>query len=401
MGRRQLLRAAAGAAALAGGVQLLTPLAAAAAERVPKVDWVNINPAALAGWDVVDEAADGTSFTLRPKDVKGGAMKKALVLFVKPSPPFDPTTDKILDTLTRKQAPITLQFMKFENEPGNLKKVLQYGEDERFDVIAVMGSEATEYVRAAYEGGKLPCVSLFTKDPVLMGWSKGVDQGSGTNMAYCTNAVPIEVQLSYLTRLRDGVKNVAVLYATTSQSTVEAQVDPLRERAGSLGFTIHDVIVNNVSDPRPELDAGIPAVLAKMRQNDPDLSKSVFWATGTTSVLNGMGRIAERVGNVPVLSVYPDVVREGPGSALLSIGVTYDNIGYLGAKYLIDMMFRDQRPNTMPLGIVSPPDVAISFLKAAEIGLRIPFDIFETASRVYDRKGRTVRLDGRIVKAEN
>ncbi|HEV8633708.1 MAG TPA: hypothetical protein VG370_05635, partial [Chloroflexota bacterium] len=128
-------------------------------------------------------------------------------------------------------------------------------------------------------------------------------------------------------------------------------------------------------------------------------SRSVFWATGTTSVLSGMGRIAERAGSVPVLSVYPDLVREGPGSALLSIGVTYDNMGYLAAKYLIDLTFRDQRPSSLPVGVVSPPDVAISFLKAAEIGLRMPFDIFETASRVYDRKGRIVRLDGRIVKA--
>jgi putative tryptophan/tyrosine transport system substrate-binding protein len=395
LGRRQLLRGAAGAVALAGTAHLL-PQAAAAADRAPKVDWVTINPASLQGWDLVDEAADSSTFTLRPKDAKG-VLKKALVLFVKPSPPFDVTTDKILDVLQRKQAPISLTFMKFE-AGASLKRALAFGEEERFDVVAPMGSEATEVVREAYEGGRLPTVSLFTKDPVLMGWVKGVEQGSGTNMAYCTNAVPIEVQLSYLQRLRDGVKNVAVLYATTSRSTVEAQVEPLKQQADAYGFKIHDVVVNNVNDPRPELDAAMPLVLAKMKESDPTLGRSVFWATGTTSVLNGMSRIAERAGPVPVLSVYPDVVREGPGSALLSIGVTYDNMGYLAGKYLIDIIFRDQHPTKLPVGVVSPPDVAISFLKASEIGLRVPFDVFETASRVYDRRGRIVRLDGRIVK---
>jgi len=158
------------------------------------------------------------------------------------------------------------------------------------------------------------------------------------------------------------------------------------------------VIVNDVNDQVPELDVVMPRALDAMRATDPDLGASVFWATGTTSVINGIGPIAERAGGVPVLSVYPDLVREGPGSALLSIGVTYDNMGYLGAKYLIDLMFRGVQTTDLPVGVVSPPDVAISFLKAREIGLRVPFDIFETASRVYDKAGRAVRLDGRSVK---
>jgi putative tryptophan/tyrosine transport system substrate-binding protein len=40
---------------------------------------------------------------------------------------------------------------------------------------------------------------------------------------------------------------------------------------------------------------------------------------------------------------------------------------------------------------VSPPDIAVSFLKAREIGLRVPFSFFESASFVYDYDGRPVR----------
>jgi hypothetical protein len=40
---------------------------------------------------------------------------------------------------------------------------------------------------------------------------------------------------------------------------------------------------------------------------------------------------------------------------------------------------------------VSPPDIAISFLKAREIGLKVPFPFFENASFVYDYEGRPVR----------
>jgi putative tryptophan/tyrosine transport system substrate-binding protein len=40
---------------------------------------------------------------------------------------------------------------------------------------------------------------------------------------------------------------------------------------------------------------------------------------------------------------------------------------------------------------VSPPDIAISFLKAREIGLRIPFNFYESASFIYDYEGRPAR----------
>jgi putative ABC transport system substrate-binding protein len=43
------------------------------------------------------------------------------------------------------------------------------------------------------------------------------------------------------------------------------------------------------------------------------------------------------------------------------------------------------------VGLVSPPDIAISFLKAREIGLRLPFSFFERASFIYDYDGKAVR----------
>ena len=41
--------------------------------------------------------------------------------------------------------------------------------------------------------------------------------------------------------------------------------------------------------------------------------------------------------------------------------------------------------------MASPPDVAISFRKAREIGMRIPFALFESATRIFDNEGQQVR----------
>ena len=44
--------------------------------------------------------------------------------------------------------------------------------------------------------------------------------------------------------------------------------------------------------------------------------------------------------------------------------------------------------------MVSPPDVAISFRKAREIGMRIPFSLFESATTIFDNEGKLARSAG-------
>ena len=55
----------------------------------------------------------------------------------------------------------------------------------------------------------------------------------------------------------------------------------------------------------------------------------------------------------------------------------------------------------LKVGVVSPPDIAISFRKAREIGLRVPFTFFESASFVYDYEGRPARTTVSKFPADN
>ena len=104
---------------------------------------------------------------------------------------------------------------------------------------------------------------------------------------------------------------------------------------------------------------------------------------------------------VPVLSVVPEVVRAGEDSAVLSIGISFESNAHLAAIYGIDVLEDRVDAGDLPVGIVSPPDIAINFRKAREIGLEIPFSFFESASFVYDYEGRIVRQNGRPVESVN
>ncbi|HEY9721485.1 MAG TPA: hypothetical protein V6D47_05700, partial [Oscillatoriaceae cyanobacterium] len=137
----------------------------------------------------------------------------------------------------------------------------------------------------------------------------------------------------------------------------------------------------------------MPQAIARMRRDDPTLQNSIFWVVGSTAIFNHMALINRLAGRVPVLSAVPDLVTAGEDSAALAIGTTFEDDGYLAATYGAAILSHRAQPGDLKVGEVSPPDIAISFLKTHEIGLRIPFEFFEDANRVYDPQGRLATTD--------
>jgi putative ABC transport system substrate-binding protein len=101
--------------------------------------------------------------------------------------------------------------------------------------------------------------------------------------------------------------------------------------------------------------------------------------------------------NVPVVSLLPDLVQEGDISAVMSVGVSFDSNSILAAVYGVRILSEGVDPGSLPVGVITPPDVAISFAKAREIGLQIPFTMFESATFVYDPQGKLAREKGQLV----
>jgi len=140
----------------------------------------------------------------------------------------------------------------------------------------------------------------------------------------------------------------------------------------------------------------LPTVLAEMKKNDPETANSVFLVTSCTSLWEqpGLGEIAKLAGTTPVLSTITDAVSGGADGALIGIGLDRATAGHLAAVYVGRILSGKEKPETMPLGRVSPPDIAISFMKARQIGTAIPFELFENASFVYDYSGQRVQQYG-------
>ena len=362
---------------------------AASADPAPFSKWFKYNPDIQNNWDVVGEADKPMYVSIRRKGVSG-PVKRVMVLYPRPSSAYDTAITEILRTFAAKEINSQFDVVNFELNDARGKAAIQDAEKNKTDLVFAMGSESAAWLFDNYKGGALPVVTVCSKDPVQLGQMKDYDSGSGNNFAFTSLNVPVDVQMSYVHELRPDLKNLAVLVDMKNVSAVQTQAEPVAKYLQDKGVKVIWGSVQNPAKAREELTKIIPDAVRAMRQTDPDLSKSLFWITGSTSVFREIRTINEYADRVPVVSVVPEIVTKGPETAALAIGVSFESNARLAAIYGAQIL-NGTSAGKLRVGLVSPPDMAISFLKAREIGMRVPFSFFEIASFVYDYNGEPVR----------
>jgi putative ABC transport system substrate-binding protein len=362
---------------------------ATGAEPRPFSKWFKYGSDIEKSWDVESDAAQPMRVSLRSKGV-AGPLKRVLVLYPRPSSAYDIAITEILRTFAAKEINSQIEVVNFELNDARGKAALEAAEKNKVDLVFAMGSESAAWLFDNYKGGALPVVTVCSKDPVQLGQMKDYDSGSGNNFAFTSLNVPVDVQMSYVRELRPDLKNLTVLVDSKNISAVQTQAEPVAKYLKEKGAKVIWGSVQNPAKAQEELAKIVPDAVRAMRQTDPDLSKSLFWVTGSTSVFREIRTINQHADRVPVVSVVPEIVTKGPDTAVLAIGVSFESNARLAAIYGAQIL-NGSSAGKLKVGLVSPPDMAISFLKAREIGMRVPFSFFEIASFVYDYNGEPVR----------
>jgi putative ABC transport system substrate-binding protein len=368
---------------------LVSSAAMSATETQPYSKWFKYSSEVSREWDVKGDTEKPLRVLIKSKSAQG-PLRRILVLYPRASSAYDIAITQILQTFENKEINAEFLIINFELDDALGRGALQQAEKDRYELIFAMGSEAAAWLYKQYKGGAIPVVTVCSKDPVLLGQMKNYDSGSGTNFAFTSLNVPIEVQMAYVRELRPNLKNIAILVDSKNISAVQTQADPISEYAKKNGINVIMGSVDNPDKAREELEIIIPNAVTKMRLTDPTLDESLFWITGSTSVFREMKTINQFSDRVPVVSAVPEIVKAGPDTAVLGVGVSFESNGRLAGIYGAQIL-AGAKVGSLKVGLVSPPDMAISFLKAREIGLRVPFSIFEIASFVYDYSGSAVR----------
>lgn len=389
------------AIAMTGSVKAIS-LENAAEEQPAYSSWFRYKDDITKKWDVVGSASDDNTVIIQPKDtfaqvgIETEPRYRVLVLYPRPSSAYDVAISKILNVFGERgiQAKFTVVNFKRNNKRG--RRALKLAARENMDLIYAMGSQSTAWLWKNYRDGEIPVVSVTSKDPVVLGQAKSYDRGTGTNFAFTSLNMPVDAQLAYINELRPDLKNLAILVDSNNVSAMQTQARPMAAAARRKGVRVLRLEVRKTENARRELATLVRTAVKSMRKNDVNLEYSLFWITGSTSVFREIETINAHSDRVPVLSVVPEVVKEGDASAALSIGISFQSNAHLAALYGMRVLNKEVRVGDLKVGVVSPPDIAINFRKVREIGLKMPFSFVEGANFIYDYDGNTVREDGKI-----
>jgi len=384
---------------------VLLPLPAQAADEGlgAATAWFQVDEKAAADWQITrPDPADDQRLLIRrrspPAGLQAAPVRRVMVIYPRKSSAYDVAMGTLLQDFAAR--PLALEFLavNFGGDPQRGARLIEEAEREGHALIYAMGSETVDWLYQAHRGAGIPVVTICAKDPVQLGQMPDYAQGSGSNFAFTSLNLLLDVQVEYLQELKPGLKNIGILVDSRNASAVETQARPIAEALRKQGVRVIDVAVSDPARAREQLAALLPQAVAEMRQNDPALQRSVFWITGSTSVFAEISTINAHSDKVPVLAVVPEVVQAGADSAVLSIGVSFESNAQLAAVYGADILMGKAKPGDLKVGVVSPPDIALNFQRARAIGLKIPFGFFEAATFIYDAEGRPVRLRGQDMR---
>ncbi|CAH8242289.1 ABC transporter substrate-binding protein [Vibrio aestuarianus] len=266
------------------------------------------------------------------------------------------------------------------------------------DLIYTVGSKATVKLYKLYSGQRLPVVSVNAKDPVLLGLTKGY-QTSGNNFAFTSLNLPADITLSFILKFQPNLKQIGVLYAKENTSAYVTQYLPLKAEAERLGIDVVPFEVNE-SERRASLTEVMQTKVAKMQSASNGKNDTILWLTGSSSLLERVDEINQYAQGLPLLTVVPDAVNDTERSALMSVGVSFENNAHQAALYGIRILRDNIEPHSLPVGVLSPPDISISFQQAEKIQVQMPFVLIEMASDLYAQDGHVIRSAGIAMEGE-
>jgi putative ABC transport system substrate-binding protein len=200
------------------------------------------------------------------------------------------------------------------------------------------------------------------------------------------------LQLRYLRRLLPELSYLLVCVNRERKLVLKAEIEPLVMACREVGIAVELVEIAGPEGVADQLRASAPRALAKIKAGE-----SAAWWVSSSTALHDHVAVLQELADLPVLSENPALVcgaTHGKASAMAAIGLDRRNNAHVAAGYAIRILRQEAAAGDFPLGVYDPPDIAINVERFRHHGLRVPFDLLEAATLVYDAEGHFVALPG-------
>jgi putative ABC transport system substrate-binding protein len=247
------------------GLAMLSWAAPALAQGAPAAKWFRYAPILDKTWVVSEVPGNPSQFEIERKSkAKASAPKRILVLYPRASSAYDIAISKILQVFESKDIEASVSVINFAMKDAAGAQAIEFAEKEKIDLIFAMGSESTAWLFDHYRNGKIPVVSVCSKDPVQLGQIKDYETGSGTNFAFTSLNVPVDVQMAYVKELKPDLRNLTVLVDSKNISAVQTQAEPIAAYARDKGI---QVIWGAIDNPAKAKDQLVPVIKNAYRRS--------------------------------------------------------------------------------------------------------------------------------------
>lgn len=249
------------------------------------------------------------------------------------------------------------EFSLLEDQ-SNQAQVIDAIKGGNYALILAIGPQAASFAKANFPS--IPLVFCLVVSPEKIGLK-------GDNITGVSLGVPIKDQFLVLHNINKKVKRVGVIYTTPSNDGLIASA---KQIAAEVGFVLVTAPISSSADIQKAMTDLVGNCDALWIPPDPSLnSDEVIRYIGTTSLkqmIPCVGPSDRYVRSGAVFSLAPDAIEAGRAA------------GDLANKIL-----GGTPPSKLPIQELAKPKVIINLKAAGLLGLSIPKNVQDSASKVY------------------
>ncbi|OUS25027.1 hypothetical protein A9Q99_22535 [Gammaproteobacteria bacterium 45_16_T64] len=314
---------------------------------------------------------------------------KILILSSTWSSAYDVSSRIIIGEFRSRGLGVEFILLNYQGDIVRAKKAIDVAESMGIDLIVSMGTATTDFITDYYAGGRLPVVTSCSEDPISMNWVNSTINMSLNNIAYTSTRIGVDTQVAYLKdKFLTKLRYIAIIYDGNNPNFINTQVKPLERYLVNSDV---DIELNMIEVDFDRLDETLYGPMQRFNRFPPRIDERIFLVTGSSNLFSMIENINYYANGIPVLSMTPSHVIANSLSVFMAIGVSVKSNAKLAADYAYRIITRQSLPETMPVGIVSTPDIAINFQRKPPGNLKVPFNYFEDAFVIFNHDGVAVR----------
>jgi putative ABC transport system substrate-binding protein len=282
-------------------------------------------------------------------------------------PALNETVRGIVDELENKNYNFNLN-LKIESAQGSAtlaRQIAQKFINQNPDIVVGVATVAAQSFAKYSRQNKTKLIFSSVTDPIEAGLVNDLKQPMN-NTSGVSNFVPLEPQLELFKKIQPNLKKLGFLYNPGELNSISL-IKKLEEICPKLGITLVTQSASNSSD--------MPQSATKLAQN----CDAIFISNDNTA-LGALPTIIKSATSVriPVYVSDTDSVAIG---ALAALGPNQYNVGRQTGKMIIRVL-KGADINTQEIEFPDKSDLYLNLAAAAKIGLIIPQNVLDEASKI-------------------